>query len=279
MAEQFGRAAVVTIDTLELKGFDVSFKVKKSLKPEPNTCELAVYNLNSDHRSQLEQLRPKEKLATKGIPCRIEIGRTLDDLFLLWLGDLRTVDSQVDGPDWVTNLTSGDGEQAFQNARVHVSYGPKTPVETALRAIARALGVGEGNLGKVVSQLKINGSALLPQGATISGSASRHLDDFVRSADLEWSIQDGALQLLNRGKTLATRAIQLDAEHGLVGSPTVDNKGLFKARMLIQPDVRPGTLIVSNAERVKGNYRVEQATWDGDTAGGNWYIDVEASRY
>lgn len=275
----FGRETRVVVDTLELAGHRVFFKVEKSLKPEPNQCELSIWNLNEDQRAALEALRPKTPEATRGIPTLIEAGYK-DATSQIWLGDLRDVESLPDGPDWVTTLTSGDGEKATQHARIKASYGPKTPVDTVLRAIVRSLGVGEGNLAKVVNQLRISGAGkLLANGAVLSGSAARELTDFCNSADLEWSIQDGAIQFLDRGKALAQQAIELGPETGLVGSPTVDNEGMLKARMLIIPDVRPGALVKMASRRITGNYRIENATWTGDTHAGDWYIDIEAKRY
>jgi hypothetical protein len=277
--ELWDRAARVTVGTLKLEGFTVKFKVKKSLKPEPNTAELDLYNLNEKHRAELEELRPREKLATKGIPCKIEAGYG-DRLSLVWLGDLRTIDSVREGPDWVTHLGSGDGEKAWQNARMNLSYGPKTPVDTVLRAMVRALGVGEGNVAKVANQLRVAGAGkLLAEGAVFTGPVARHLTDFARSADLEVSIQDGAVQILDRGKALAGRALRIGANSGLIGSPTVDNEGILAFRILVMNDVRPGTLVVMDAERIKGNYRLETAEWDCDSSGGPWYIDCTAKRY
>jgi len=290
----FGRVAKVTISTLELNGFDCRFKIEKSLKPIPNTCKLSVYNLNEDHRAQLEELRPgaaltktktsksgKTKtttLATTGIPVKIEAGYG-KDLSLLWLGDLRTINSVLEGPNWLTELESGDAEKSYTNGRIHVCYGPKTPIATALRAMVRALGVGEGNMASVLAQLQMGGSAIYPHGAVISGSVAQQLTDFARSADLEWSIQDGSIQFLDRGKALAATAVQLSEDTGMMGSPTVDADGFMTVKMLMIPDVRPGTLIVMNAERVKGNYRVEKATWSADTTGGDWDITAVCSRY
>lgn len=278
MTTLFGRRVIVTVDDFQFESLDCSFAIEKSLKPEPNTCELTIYNLSEEHQSQLEQIRPRDKQAKTGIPCKIEAGYD-EETSLVWLGDLRTAQTTRDESDWVTVLTSGDGEKAWAHARLHVSYGPKTPIETALRAIVRALGVGEGNLSKVVHRLKINGSAIFPAGRVLAGSASRELVDLARSADLEVSIQDGALQFLDRGAALAGTAIRLSGETGLVGSPTVDNEGLLSATMLMMPDVRPGAVMVVEAERVKGNYKISKATWRGDTSADEWYIDVEAKRY
>ena len=255
MTQLFGREARVTVGTTLLTSLDFAFKITKTLKPTPNSCELDIFNLHPDPISELEALAPKTgKAAITGIPCKIEAGYK-DAVSQLWLGDLRTVSTVFEGPDSVTHLESGDGEKAWQNARIHVAYGPKTDIHTALRAIARALGVGEGNLSKVVSQLKMAGSAVFPAGKMVSGAARDHLVNFARSADLEVSIQDGALQFLDRGKALAEQALRLAPETGMIGSPMVDNEGILSVKTLMIPDLKPGRLLVVEGKRVKGNFR------------------------
>jgi hypothetical protein len=278
MTRLFDRRVVVTIDDFQFTALDCSFTVKKSLKPKPNTCELTAFNLNDHHIAQLESLRPKTKVATTGIPCKIEAGYK-DAVQQIWLGDLRTCLTTREGADWVTRLESGDGEKAWANARLHVSYGPKTPLDTALRAFARALNVGEGNMSKFIGKLKQNGSAIFPAGTVISGPVSRELTAFARSADLEVSIQDGALQFLDRGKALAGTSVLLSPSTGLIGSPTVDNDGVLEAKMLMIPDVRCGGLMTIEARRVKGTYRIEEIEYAGDTAGDDWSITARGKRY
>lgn len=290
----FGRAWAVTINTVKITGLNINFKVEKSTKDEPNTCELHVWNLSEDHRAMIEELNPATKTvsglakakvkeavrkqATKGIPCKIEVGYE-DDLQQIWLGDLRSGHSLKHEQDWQTILESGDGEKSYQNARVNVSYGPKTPTDTALRAIARAMGVGEGNLSATVAKLRTGGK-LYPQGSVFSGPARDHMSAFCKSADLEWSIQDGALQFLDRGKALDGRAIRLSSDTGMLDSPTVDVDGILTIKSLILPDVRPGRLLVVDAARVKGNYKIEKCTWEGDSASDKPFtITMQAKRY
>lgn len=293
----FQRKVTVTVDTIEFTDLDCAFKIEKSIKPEPNTCEVTIYNLRAEHRAQLQGLGqlPKGKtlagvagakktkeqkaaLATTGIPCKIEAGYEAGTS-LVWLGDLRTIQSTHSGSDWVTVLSSGDGEKAWANARLHVSYGPKTGLDTALRAIVRALGIPEGNLSSVIGKLKQAGSAIYPCGATVINSASRQLTDFARSADLDVSIQDGALQFTDRGKALAGTALKLSAATGLIDSPSVDNNGLLTARMLMIPDVRVSGLVEMDSLGVHGNFRITKAVWQGDTTSDPWYIDIEAAAY
>jgi hypothetical protein len=275
----FKRVAVVTVGTIQFTSLDFAFRIEKSLKPEPNTCELDIFNLTPEHCAELAELAPKTgKQAKVGIPCKLEAGYE-DATSLLWLGDLRTVQTTIEGPDRRTHLESGDGEKAWQNARLHVSYGAKTAIATVVRSLVRELGLAPGNVNKIVNQLKIAGSAMFPSGITISGPASKALLDVARSADMELSVQDGAIQLLDRGKALAGQALKLNDETGLLDSPSVDNEGTLSARTLLIKDVRPGTLIELDAEFVKGNFRVERCVYSGDTAGQDWGIEIEASRY
>lgn len=279
MNRLFDRRVTVTVDTIEFTDLDCAFRVEKTIKSQPNTCELSIWNLTEEHQAQLEQLSPKSKgPATTGIPCKIDAGYS-DGTSLIWLGDLRTVDTVREGPDWITHLSSGDGARAWKNAKLHVPYGPKTGLETVLRAMVRALGIGEGNLSKVVANLKQAGSAIYPSGTVISGPVSRELRAFAASADLEVSIQDGALQFIDRGKALAGTALLLNDDTGLLDSPTVDNEGVLTAKTLMIPDVRCGGLVTIDAARIKGTYRIEKATWSGDTASIDWDIEINAKRY
>lgn len=254
------------------------FKVEKTLKPEPNTCEVSIYNLSKEQRAQIEELRPKKGVKT-GVPVLIEAGYEETGTSQIFLGDLRTVYSHRDRADWVTTLESGDGEKASGTARISVSLGPKTLPATALRAIVKALGVGKGNAEKAIQTLQRQGKVLFPHGVTLSGSAAFHMTNFCKSADLDWSIQDGALQILDRGKALKGTAIRLSSASGLVESPSIDQKGVLTCKMLMTPDVRPGTLLVLDSLTVKGNYKISKATYSGDTHGDDWTVECEAVRY
>ncbi len=263
---------------MQFDALDTQFTVVKTLKPLPNTCDLTIYNLNETHRQQLQQLNPKTNPATTGIPCKIEAGHK-DVVSQIWLGDLRTIETTRDGPDFVTHLTSGDGEQGWQNARMHVSFGPQTAIDTVFRGMAKALGVSEGNLAKVVSRLKIAGSSILNSGITISGSVSTHLTDLARSAGLEVSVQDSALQFVDINKATAGTAIRLAPDTGLVDSPTVDHKGVLTAKTLMIAGIHCGSLVTVDSLFVQGTYRVEQCTWSGERDGNDWFVTVQGHRY
>jgi len=278
----YARKAIVTIQTLQIQGanggdstgaggLDLKFSVKRNLKPQPNTCDLTVFNLNAAHRSQIEQL----KTAKVQVEAGYENGTSV-----IFNGDLRTSLSVWDGPTVSTALSSGDGEKAIRTARISVSVKKGSKTADVLRAIAAALGVGQGNLNAAVSKLTSAGFAnLFTVGTVLTGSASREMTNVCRSSGLTWSIQNGALQLLPLRQFLDGTAIMLTPKTGMVGSPTVDNDGLMSVKMLMMPDVIPGRKIVIQSDRLQGQYRIEEVTTTGDTAGTDWYHDVKGKRY
>ncbi len=305
----FDRSLAVTIDTVRFTELDATFKIERTIKHEPNTCELKVWNLNEEHRARFEQLTPsarataaglgaefatdtkKAKLQSanqkaraefikkaRGVPVQIDAGYG-DYTETVWLGDMRTVHTEREKTDWLTVLESGDGEKAIQNARINVSYGPKTPADTALRAMARAMGVGEGNLSQVVAKLRLASAQMYPRGTVFKGSVALELTNLTRAANLEWSIQNGALQFTEQGMPLATTALRISPTTGMIGAPTVDNEGICTVKMQMMPEVYMGRLLVIDSARIKGTFRIVEGTWQGDTSGGDWTIEVKAERY
>lgn len=278
----FARKAIITIDTLQIQGatggdaqgaggLDVKFAVKRNLKAQPNTCDLTIYNLNPDHRSQIEQ--------KKTAKVQVEAGYQ-DGTSVLFVGDLRTALSVWEGPDCITSLSSGDGEKAIQTARVKVSVKKNTNTGDILKALAAALGVGQGNLNSAVAKLQAAGvGSIFSMGTVLSGSASREMTNVCRSSGLTWSIQNGALQLLPLKTALDGVAINLTPQTGLIGSPTVDNKGVLSCKMLLMPDVFPGRKLVIKSDRLQGQYRIEEVNSSGNTSSTDWYHDIKGKRY
>lgn len=267
------RVAVLTIDTIEIKDLRFVFTVDASIKPQPNKASISVFNLNPDHRAQIEELR--------SAPVRLDVGY-LEGTQTVFLGDLRTCPSSKDGPDWVTTVESGDGEKAIRTARVNVSAAKGTSTDKILKDVATAIGVLPGNLEDAAKKIKSafpGSGSIFPTGTILTGSAAREMTNICRSLNLEWSVQKGALQILERGKALEKSAVLLSSTTGMIGSPTVDNKGVLSVSSLMNPEIFPGRLLVLEALRLQGQYRIEECHYAGDTHGAQWQVDVKGKRY
>jgi hypothetical protein len=261
----FKRNWNITIGDVVVNDLACDFEAKKSLQVVPNTCVLHVKNLAPATRKKLTDPR--------AIPVRIEAGygTSLDQIYL---GDVRALaPGSKDGADVITELSSGDGEHPMAVLRVGVPVGAKTAPATALRAIARALAsstpgataIGLGNVDQVAATLASTGSATFPRATVLHGNAARALTDFCRSAGLEWSIQDGVIQVLDLGQPLVSHPYLLNSDTGLYGSPKLDTDGRVTFECAMLPSLRPGMRVELDSKFVSGIYRVSQATYKGET--------------
>lgn len=274
MTELFDRRAALTVgigsgQAIRIVNLRFDFQVIKSLRREPNTCEVKIYNLADSTRQSLE--------AAEDERVRLDVGYE-SDLHTVFEGDLRKASSTRDGADVITTIEGGDGERTFRRARVNRAFGENTSVRTVIEEVARSMGIGVGNLDAQASGAGFEGLGnVYVEGTVVSGSSRQSLTDLVRSVGLEWSVQEGNLQLLPFQTALRQTAVLLTPTTGLIGSPSIDSENVMRARSLIVPSIFPGRKVDVRAEFVRGVYRVTKATWNGSTFTNDWYVDVEGS--
>ncbi len=249
----------------DLSDIDCTFRVKKSLKPEPNTCTLQIFNLAEGTRRVLES-------ASK-LGLRLEVGYESGTL-VLFEGEIRSAHSFRDHADIITEISTGDSEEEMRTARISFTVGPQQPTDTALRSIVTAMGVGAGNVGQVAAKIKAKGKAIFGPGTVFHGNARVALDQICKSCGLEWSTQDGNMQLLELGRGLDAVSVELTPETGLVDFPTVDHKGVLSAKAFIQPDLVPGRLVTISSVGARGTFRLIDCEYIGDTQGNDWHVQM-----
>lgn len=266
----YGRALLVTVDDVDLSGFDVAFSVTRTIKPNSNTCEIRVFNLG---RALRRELATKAK-AGLFVTLAAGYGNRLSQLYR---GDLRDAFSVREDTGWVTTISSGDGEQARRNARIRRAFPRGTRVEVVLRALAESLGVGLGNSTRALIGAKklTHGSSELVSGLVAHGNSAQQLTALLGSVGMEWSVQDGELQILDQGRALANEAIVLTPETGLVGSPEPGHKGTVKAVSRIITGLQPGSRVLIESQEVRGMFRIERVDCSGDTSQDDWYQHLE----
>lgn len=264
MSTLFGRVWRVTVGTLRSSDIDVSFKVTKKLTGGAGTAEVTVYNLTSDHRREIRDQRHPV--------VRLEVGYKDVGPWILFQGDgSRRADIKRAGPDWLAVVTAGDGEHALRTARGNRSFGPDARLRDVVQYCADVLGIGVGNC---LDQLADRGldrvGNTFPEGVVLHGPIYPRLVAALRSAGLTWSVQDGVLQVLERGRALQRSAVVLSADHGMLDSPEVGKNGVVTVRALLQPDLVPGQLVQIQSQIVTGAFRIEQGEYAGDTRGQDW---------
>jgi hypothetical protein len=245
----------------------IAFDVQKNVKSTPNKAVIAVYNLSARTRSSIG----KSTLVT------LAVGYTgmVQNLFL---GVVQKATSEQNGSDIITKLECGDGEPALSGTPFKMTFPPGTQIWQVFKACAEAM-----NLASPANPQPINAgvgigipAGALARGYTAEGLAKDTLDDLCRSCDLQWSIQNGALDIVPIGAHTGDTADVLKPSTGLLGIPSLNGKTVtFQA--LIQPGIAPNRLVEIQSTSVRGFFKISSVKATGDTHDSKWQMECEGS--
>lgn len=279
MPNLFGRRFELSIDALKVNAeHRVRFKGVKTYRKEPNKCEVKIYNLSPDQRTALSASEnPLVRLAAG-------YGEAASGLTQVFYGNAIFVKHDIGGKsgDIITTVSTTDGGRQHQKARINVTFGPGTNTGTVLKRIAQALELNEGNVADIAKEIDSSQRAnIYIEGTCISGSASNELDHVCRSCGYDWSIQDGTIQIRKYNQPAQGFAVRIAPDSGLIGSPSINNKGIVSGRVLLFKagaglDLVPGRLVRIESKYVKGQFILARTDFDGDNWAENWYCDFEA---
>lgn len=269
--ELFGRVWSLRVGSYDLTQLDFEADVTRSTKREPNKCSLTIYNLRKEHRDEL----------AKGLEVEVNAGyERAGGAHRRFAGAVKKLDVSRNDVDIVTKIEADDAGDTYRRARVNRGFGPGTSIEVVVRALVDALDVGAGNLEDWARGLSLEDrSSSFPNGYVISGSAPRELTRVLRSAGLRWSVQHGVLQIRERGKPVRATAVRLARDSGLIGSPTLGEKGKVTVETLLQPDVYPGSVVVVESDQLSGQYVVKAIRDALRTRGNEWKSSLELAPY
>lgn len=226
----------------------IVFEVEASTSKRPNKATIDMWNLSEDSRGFLGQA---------GLIVTLEVGyRGFTNV--LAVGDAADRDVTFEAQDTVTRLTLGDGEVAYLRAQFNRSFGAGTSSTEIVEQIRSAMGIGAGFVDPDVTPITY------PNGATFTGDARDALDRVIANIDgAEWSIQQGALQILGgNAQPTAARAVLLDPPSGLLSAKEV--KGGVEVTSLLIPTITPGRVLDVRGRTVRGLFVVRKAKHAGN---------------
>lgn len=259
----FTTTTETVIDQLRL-----TFSIEKHLGKEPNTCTISVFNLAEQSRAELQH---------HPLQVRLEAGYD-GERGRLFAGDLYHSSTTHEVAEVVTKLQVADGRRAYKHARVNRSFKPGTDARAILKDIAGSMGL---KVPKDVDEAK-ELAAQFASGVVAHGPSRNELTRVLSKHGMDWSIQDGRLQVLRVDGVRADEAILVNQDTGLVGSPAYGTpkkhrgKPPLNFRMLLYPGIVPGARVQVQSEDVDGLFKVQRVKHEGDTETGDFFTDVEA---
>jgi len=282
MTALFNRSAVVdliktednsltrlrTETTVNVKDLRVKFRVEKNLGKEPNPCSLTIHNLSETTRAET---------INKPLHVRISAGYEDEGPKRIFTGDLMWSSSIKPKATWVTTMELGDGNRSYSFARTNRGFKKGVTIRTALKEVAKSMGLKAPD--------NISDSAFDKQftsGLSLEGASRREMDRLTKLAGFGWSIQDGTLQMLKKGRSNPIEVITISQDTGMLGVPEFGppakkkDKPVLEVRTYLDGRFKPGNLILMQAARIRGLFVIQRVLHEGDTHGPEWYSSLEA---
>jgi hypothetical protein len=276
------RGRGLTVDNLTDAGLRVTFEISKSLQKEPNQAKFQIYNLTPNHAALIQD-EYTDVIFNAGYEGGVR---------LLFSGNTQFVANYADKTDWITELICGDGDQAFRNTFINHSFAAGSTDETVVDYCREQL----PNVKKGPLQLNPSGSL---RGRTYSKMAHETLDEIARTNGCNWSIQNGALQMVRADRMLnSNSATVLTAETGLLEAAERTSKGIT-AKCLLNPDISVNSAVKLDNSAIRarinrgrrqnaqdqtqgpivnlnkdGIYKVFKVRHMGDTHSNDWFTEV-----
>ena len=269
MAQLFNRQWALTIGDRQWTDLRVVFEINRNLTKHPDPAQITIYNLARETRSGFAGGQQVRLVAGYG-----------EAAGLIYAGTLSQITPNRDGPDYAVSLTCRDGDAAYR-ATVRQSYVSGAPLSVVVGNLVSAMGL---TLGAGAAQ-QLAGKSTRGAVAHV-GYAADKLQQSLLPFGLQYTLNDGTVQIIPTDGTTAEEAILLSPDTGLVGSPEpmTDKKPAAGANVkrlrltsLLQPGFMPGRRVALQGVQYAGVYRVDRLIHKGDSHGQDWYSVAECS--
>lgn len=263
----------------------VQFEIIKTLDPTPNTAQIKIFNLKKDNEKfivgYLSNAEFKEVLVNAGYQNAQR---------LIFKGNIKHAFHYRDKTDLITQIEAADGDKDYRQAKLNLTLAAGTTAADVVNAA-----VGSFNSTTLGHNLIPPGNPRI-RGRVISGMTRDVLGKLAREATADWSIQDGALQIVPAGSVLPNQAIVVNASTGMLSAPEINDRGI-KVTTLLNPLIGINTVLQLDNNDIKqlirkrrglskntrknpnlstvglnadGLYKVIRTDHRGDTRGNQW---------
>lgn len=248
----------------------VEIQMEKSISGKANDMVIRIHNLAESSRN---------KIGTEFTTVELEAGYIPpggpDTTGIIFMGQIRDFEHDRDGPEIVTTVTAGDGDQAIRKSAIAKTYPAGTEPPTVMEDIylefkKRGVERGEWLFPPMEPFARPYSVAL---------ACSREANTLGRSKGFYWSIQNNVMEIIPSDLFLPLATL-VNKDTGMVGIPKLTDNGI-RVTTLINPEIRPNRVIKVQSDFVDlnaddGEYRVGRIDYSGDNRGGRFDMVIHA---
>lgn len=251
----------------------ITFNGEKSNSIYANKCEVDLYNINQD---TVKQITDDNNVLI--LSCGYSENKGLQVLFS---GDITRVIPIYEPPDIITRIECFNGLKKLQQNRIALGYAPGVSVDTIVKQFVRALELPLAESYTPITETFSNGFNYI-------GEVRKGLTIVLKKVDKEWSIQDGAVQIMDDDGVTKREIIVISPDSGLIGIPenldekagrlsrvTRKRKKKYRITSLLRPELKINDRIQIVSNTVEGLYKIRRHEYEGDNFGDEWTSTFE----
>jgi len=264
-------AQIVQIGTL-----DFEFNIVRSIDFTNNTAEFIIYNA---------AFVTRQNILKKGNNIVFSAGYEDEgNIASVFFGTIFTSTSVKQETEWITSIQAidiGNNNQPLVFEPIALSYIANTLLIQVINDISSILGIPVFGLQNVAAIQLSNG---LVHAGTINQLLDK-INNILKQNELSLYIDNSQLVIYNIGlKNSIFGVVAISKYNGLVGNVEeiidengTDEKKRIRFTSLLNPQIKPNTVISIISENITGAYFVEAVNHRGDTYGGEFFSIVEAA--
>jgi hypothetical protein len=212
------------------EGLHVEATVEKTIRHTPNTADITIINLDPESEHKVLQ-EYDDIIVSAGYEGAV---------LLIFRGNIKHAVAYWDQGARKVDIQAADGDKDYRTAVMQsVVRSDAEAVQAALRAMPNTK---PGHI-KTGDKRRIRAKV-------ISGAARDVLHQVAADNDANWSIQDGALQIVESTGVLPTEAIVMNEQTGLIGAPELSDKGI-RVTSHLNPYVAINGKLLLNNDNIK----------------------------
>ncbi|MBI6548577.1 phage protein [Xenorhabdus lircayensis] len=215
---------------IDLSALKIKFNITRPSFAYPATGIFKVYNLNKDTSAKI---RANEyKIVKFSAGYQGSSGQ-------IFSGQIQYTYTGRDSPtDTYDVIQAGDGDQPYNNAVLNITVSAGYTQEDIDRLLMRDI-EKYGIVAGLRPELNKN---IAPRGKVLFGMHRDELSILAKQNGSEWRYEDGQCHIIPK-RTYLTEAVVLTYQTGLIGMAEQTIGGGINVKCLINPKIRPGTLI------------------------------------
>lgn len=275
----FDRIASLTVgekgneNGISFSDFRISFSIKKTANTESNTADIEIYNLSETTRELFSNI---DNIVTLQAGYRQYEGEKI-----LFVGNILDYSTKKQKADIILKLKLGDGSKELTEKTFSKSYKPGTSGWTVLDDIIKKLGLPK-NVTSKISNLLSSKNDQYANALSMTGLAKDQMSKIMKKLNLEYSVQNGKIKIMELDGTDDENIVFLDADSGLIGQPIKKTKKIkhkkvvgYDIRSLLRPELEPGSKILINSFNIDNSlFRVDSIDHIGDNYGQEWASEM-----